>query len=373
MKMVFSNLRKLLEQPLYDLPADAKKSLFKRALREVVVHHTEHCKPYGTLCAKRGFDPRDSFDVRDVPYLPVSLFKNQLLLSVPEGQIYREINSSATTSGNPSRMGLDRQTSSRQAKCFTKVILERLGNRRRRFVVLDLAESISRTNRVSARSSTIKSLLFGASEVDTCVNSAAGKLVVNEEKLDALLTRAERDNEEIVIFGFTYILYASVVRQLKTAKKRYRLPGSKVVHIGGWKKLESEKVSPEQLISDCCQVFGVSKQDVVDLYGFTEQGGMIYPTCEHGSRHIPVWGEVVVRDPLTLEPLPPGREGLMQFVSPIQTSYPGHAVLTEDVGLVEHVDDCPCGRKGTTFRVVGRSSTAKEVRGCGDIMAAQLC
>ena len=112
------------------------------------------------------------------------------------------------------------------------------------------------------------------------------------------------------------------------------MKGSKIIHIGGWKKLEDLKISPKRLVSQCREIFGVEGGDVVDFYGFTEQAGMIYPTCEAGQRHVPVWGEVIVRDQMSLKPLPPGKEGLLQFVSPIQTSYPGHSVLTEDVGFI---------------------------------------
>jgi len=131
----------------------------------------------------------------------------------------------------------------------------------------------------------------------------------------------------------------------------------------------------------------VKPVDVIDLYGFTEQGGMIYPTCEAGNRHTPIWCEmiyptceagnrhtpiwceVIVRHQTSLEPLGSGESGLMQFITPIQTSYPGHSVLTEDIGQIIGVDDCPCGRRGTTFRITGRANLATEVRGCGDIMA----
>lgn len=74
---------------------------------------------------------------------------------------------------------------------------------------------------------------------------------------------------------------------------------------------------------------------------------------------------------MSLKPLAPGQEGLLQFISPIQTSYPGHSVLTEDVGFIAGVDDCPCGRKGTVFKVIGRAQQA-EIRGCGDIMAEKF-
>ena len=33
---------------------------------------------------------------------------------------------------------------------------------------------------------------------------------------------------------------------------------------------------------------------VVDYYGLVEQVGVIYPLCEHGMRHVPVWAEVLV-------------------------------------------------------------------------------
>ena len=126
---------------------------------------------------------------------------------------------------------------------------------------------------------------------------------------------------------------------------------------------------PGKLIEDCGACFGVPPENVVDIYGFSEQGGLLYPTCEAGVRHTPAWSEVISRDPLSLKPLPFGQEGLMQFLTPIQTSYPGHSVITEDVGVVFGRDNCACGRKGTTFQVLGRSQTATEERGCGDIMA----
>ncbi len=369
--MEFKILNKLLGYRPYELKQDEKVPLFLEAVREAALYHYAHCLSYRIFCEKRDFKPEEMTEIDELPYLPVSIFKHSLLLSIPEEEVFREINSSATTSGKPSRIGLDRQTSRRQSKCFNKVVLERLGNKRRKFLVLDVPESIKRTNIVSARSSTIRSLLFCASEAHTCIEEVNGRLTLDEEKLDAILTQAQEDDEQIIIFGFTYILYNYVVRHLVEKETKYNLKGSKVIHIGGWKKLESEKVSPEKLIADCAQAFGVKEGDVIDFYGFTEQSGMIYPTCEEGVRHMPVWGEVLARDPLTLKQVPVGKEGMLQFITPIQMSYPGHSVLTEDIGIVLGTGDCPCGRNGSTFKVIGRAEQA-EVRGCGDIMAEKF-
>jgi hypothetical protein len=37
--------------------------------------------------------------------------------------------------------------------------------------------------------------------------------------------------------------------------------------------------------------------------------------------------------------------------------------------MVTEENDCPCGRGGKTFKIIGRSQDALEERGCGDIMA----
>jgi hypothetical protein len=364
-------LETLLAEPVHGAGRGDKEPKLLAAVREVAGHHYQHCAPYRTLCDKRGFDPAGLERLEELPYLPTSFFKRTLLRSVPEDQVFREITSSATTSGQPSRMALDRETSRRQSKCFNRVLLERIGSQRYNFIVLDEPSTVGRSQVVSARASTIRSLLFCARKVDTCVELEDGALSLNQEKLDRLLEEAQEGGDPLMLFGFTFILYAHVVRPLLEAGRSYRLPGAKILHIGGWKKLESQKVTPEKLVEDCRRVFGVHPGDVVDLYGFTEQAGLLYPTCPEGRRHVPVWGQVIARDPVSLEPLEPGREGLLQFITPIQTSYPGHSVLTEDVGLVLGEDDCPCGRPGRTFKVVGRAPQS-EVRGCGDIMAEKF-
>ena len=58
----------------------------------------------------------------------------------------------------------------------------------------------------------------------------------------------------------------------------------------------------------------------------------------------------------------------MEVVSVLPESYPGHALLTEDEGIVLGEDDCPCGRMGKYFKVLGRVKNA-EIRGCSDTYA----
>ena len=67
--------------------------------------------------------------------------------------------------------------------------------------------------------------------------------------------------------------------------------------------------------------------------------------------------------------LPVGQSGLVQLLSLLPSSYPGHSILSEDVGTVLGEDDCGCGRPGKYFALHGRVQSA-EVRGCSDAYAA---
>ena len=54
---------------------------------------------------------------------------------------------------------------------------------------------------------------------------------------------------------------------------------------------------------------------------------------------------VLIRDPHDWSVAPVGQTGLLQTLSVLPRSYPGHSLLTEDLAAVCGVDDCPCGRK----------------------------
>ena len=49
----------------------------------------------------------------------------------------------------------------------------------------------------------------------------------------------------------------------------------------------------------------------------------------------PLFADLQVRDPLTHQPLGVGQPGLLQVLSAIPGSYPGHSLLTEDGPFVK--------------------------------------
>jgi hypothetical protein len=99
-----------------------------------------------------------------------------------------------------------------------------------------------------------------------------------------------------------------------------------------------------------------------------EQVGSIFVECSQGHLHTPIYADVIIRDSLSFEPVPFGHQGLIQVLSTLPKSYPGHSLLTEDLGTILGEDDCPCGWKGKYFSVAGRLPKA-ELRGCSDTFA----
>lgn len=111
------------------------------------------------------------------------------------------------------------------------------------------------------------------------------------------------------------------------------------------------------------QVCGL--REIYDYYGMVEQTGCIYMQCEYGHYHASIFSDVIVRNPMDFTVCKTGEKGIIQVVSAIPESYPGHSLLTEDEGMILGEDNCPCGRKGKYFSVTGRIKNA-EIRGCSD-------
>ena len=108
-----------------------------------------------------------------------------------------------------------------------------------------------------------------------------------------------------------------------------------------------------------------------NFYGMVEQTGSVFVECEIGHLHASLFSDVVIRNPLDWSECRVGEPGLIQVLSVLPRSYPGHSLLTEDRGELLGEDDCRCGRKGRYFRVLGRLPRA-EARGCSDTYEARV-
>ena len=229
-------------------------------------------------------------------------------------------------------------------------------------------ESKSADRQLSARVAGMRGYLMAATEQVYALRRDGDRLLLDRDKVLATVRRWAAEDKPFCLLGYTYLLYECVVRPLREEGVRIELPPSTfVIHFGGWKKLQQQAVTKPALTDHTAEVFGLAAGSIVDIYGFTEQLGVIYADDSQGVKRTPTYAEVLVRDPRTLEIVPDGTVGLLEFLCPLPHSYPGIAVLLDDMGRIVAREPTGDDRQGTAFEIVGRAERA-EARGCGDTL-----
>jgi len=357
----------LIDQAQFRLDPAEKERRLCAVLSAQVDRHASALPAYARLVDRLGFGNGPRARYEDVPFVHVSAFKKFELRSVPQDKVVRVVTSSATTSGTPSRIHIDKPTSFRQTKALAATLTDVLGKARRPYLVLDAAESNAASSSLSARGAAIRGLLPFASDVTYALDLNGTTLVPNEDRMRAFFDKnADRSP---LLFGFTYIVWSVVVAELGRRGTSFGpAPGAALLHSGGWKKLTELAVDKDVFASKVGAIFGMPASHVLDFYGMAEQVGVVFVDCTAGNKHPPDFADVLLRDPLTLDRVRPGEAGLIEVLSILPESYPGQALLTDDVGILVGEDGCACGRRGRHFRIRSRVAQA-EVRGCGDTFA----
>jgi len=357
----------LIRGPQYARPQAEKDAMLGPLLRELCRDMARRCPAYGRFLDRFGGDVDGWRAPADVPPLPAAMFKRFLLSAVSPEKGARELRSSSTTGQSPSRIVVDKTTAFRQSRALVSVLKEHLGNHRRPFLVLDAVESAGEGDGLSARGAAIRGIANFASETVYAMDRAGtDDLAADWTRIKDFFTRRRR--EPVLLFGFTYIAWRRFLTEARGRGLAFDAPEAVLLHSGGWKKLTAEAVSKEVFTQTAAAVLGAPERNILDFYGMVEQVGTVFVDCEAGHKHAPAFADAVLRRPLSLAPAKPGETGIIEVLSVLPSSYPGHALLTEDQGVLLGVDDCPCGRKGKYFRFTSRIERA-EIRGCGDTFA----
>jgi hypothetical protein len=338
---------------IFGIDQASKEKNLVNELARLTNHHSTNCLEYGRFLKSVSW--AEASTIETIPFLPVRLFKEMSLKSIPEQDVFRILTSSGTTGDAVSRIFLDSQAAKTQSQFLIQTMSQVIGRTRLPMLIID-SKSVTLGSTFSARGAGV-----------------LGMMNLGRKHCFALDENMELDDKSVsdflknfgdspfLIFGFTFMAWFYLAKLEKSHD--INLSNGILIHSGGWKKLVEQEVSHREFRDQLSTRFGLEK--IYNFYGMVEQIGTVFIESEIGDASLtcPSFADVIIRDPVTLEPLPHGETGLIQTLSTLPVSYPGHSILTEDLGVIEGVDDQ--NRLGKRFRVLGRLPKA-EVRGCSD-------
>lgn len=359
------SFEEMLELSPYSLAKEEKEKLFTKRLVELTELHRGKCPEYSKILDSIDYNKEKVSSYKNLPFLPVRLFKELSLKSVSQDEIIKTMTSSGTSGQKTSKIYLDKVTASNQQKSMVKIVSNFTGSSRMPMIIIDCPSVVKNRQMFSARGAGILGFsLFGTKKIYALDDDMKLDVDGIREFLDKF------NGQRILLFGFTFMVWQYFYKELLRLQEEgitFDLSNGILVHGGGWKKIVSESVSPEKFHQSLKNVCGI--EHIHDYYGMVEQTGCIYMQCEYGHLHASIYSDVIVRHPEDFSECEVGERGILQVLSAIPESYPGHSLLTEDEGVILGEDDCPCGRKGKYFKIYGRLKNA-EIRGCSDTFAA---
>lgn len=359
------SLSELLERGPYGVPQAEKERLLLARLNQLTARHRAGCPEYARLLeAFRDAGPiagsaAEATSLSGVPHVSVGLFKSHRLTSVPEADVFKTMTSSGTTGQAVSQIVLDRDTAQLQTLALAKIMTHLLGPQRLPMLIVDTPGVLRDRKRFSARGAGILGMMsFGRQHCYLLDD----EMKLDRQRLTAFLERYGA--EPFLIFGFTFMVWQYLYGGVEDGE--LNLSQATLVHSGGWKKLIEQAVDRQEYRRRLATRLGIRR--VHDFYGMVEQVGSVHLEGEDGFLYPPSFADVIVRDIATWREAKLGEPGVIQVLSALPESYPGHAILTEDLGVVHGIDDSSCGRFGKRFSVIGRVPRA-ELRGCSDTHA----
>ena len=350
-------IRSLKNVPVFSLEKEEKEEIYVPMMNELVRHHYKNCNKYKKMLDILGYDSSIEYNLEDIPFIPARLFKHHQLSSIDNTEVVKTLVSSGTSGQSNSVINLDRENSLNQIYALARIVSSLTGKSRIPMLVIDSQSVVKDREMFSARGAGI----LGFSMLSTKVEYALNENM--ELDLDRVIKFSKKYHAEpILVFGFTYMIWEFFCKPLIKSGKSIDLDKAIFLHGGGWKKMTDSAVDNKEFKSAIKKISGIER--VYDYYGMVEQTGSIFIECDKGNLHGSIFSDIFIRRS-NFSICDINEPGIIQVMSLLPTSYPGHNILTEDLGGLIGEDDCPCGKKGKYFYVIGRIKSA-EIRGCSD-------
>ena len=354
-----NEIYKFLEIEPFSLDKKEKNLEFIKILNKIVSHHYNNSERYKKILDFFGYSLKFENHIEKFPYLPIRLFKNFDLLSIDKKNIFKTLNSSGTSGSNLSKIFLDKENANLQVKVLNKIVNRILGKERLPMLIVD--KKIESQNRLkfNARLAAIRGFsIFGKNHAYLLDDKGNINYKILKQFFD------EYGKKPFLIFGFTSFIYENLIKKLDNKLFKFNFSNGILLHGGGWKKMENLNISN---LTFKKKLFKKLKlKSIYNYYGLVEQTGSIFIECPHCNAFVAsIFSDVFIRDK-NFEIVRDGKKGLVQLCSILPTSYPGHNILTDDIGQIINKKSKKCKFKGKHFLIHGRVKNS-EIRGCSDI------
>ena len=295
--------------------------------------------------------------LEDIPFIPAKLFKELELKSIPNKKVFKILNSSGTSSGKPSKIYLDKDNARTQTLVLNKIVTKIIGKKRLPMLIIDEKKIIQDPTKFDAKTAAIIGFSMFGSNHQYLIKDGS----IDYENLNIFLDKFAK--QKFLIFGFTSLVYEQLINKLDIKKIKSFFENSILIHGGGWKKMEKIKVSNKIFKRKLNKFLKINH--IINYYGLIEQTGSIFFECSKCGCFTPSeYSEVLIRDK-NFKTLPKNKKGFIQLLSILPKSYPGHSILTEDIGQLVN-KNCKFCKITKKFRVYGRAEQS-EIRGCSDV------
>lgn len=351
------NLKEYFELGAFSLNKDKKKYYFKKFLQQLTLHHYKKSKEYKNILKHLNYNLKNE-EIEKIPFLPVNLFKNMKLKSISDKDVFKILRSSGTSKNELSQIYLDKKNSNDQRKILSKIVSTILGKKRIPMLMIDTKPSLKDRSNFNAKIAAFFGFsIFGTNHTFALNPDGSIAYDVINKFLD------EYGKSNFFVFGFTNQVYENLFLNLKTNLLNHNFSNGILIHGGGWKKMINIKVNNEKFKKNLFNKIKLSK--VFNYYGLVEQTGSIFIECEKCSSLVTsIFSDIIIRDQ-NFNVQINGKKGFIQVISLLPSSYPGHSLLTEDIGEIVS-NNCDCSTIGKRFKIYGRIKNA-EIRGCSDI------
>ncbi len=349
---------------------------FLEAMQENFAHHFLGCPLYRARCLQVGVVPGDLRTVADlprIPYLFVTVFKRNTLITGDPAKVRLSLTSSGTR-GERSAIHLDARSLRRIRRIVHNIYrdLKMTSREVTNYLAFTYDPAVAK-DLGTAFSDELLTRLTRVGEVHYAIRpDGAGGWHLDREACFEALERFEREGSAFRMLGFPAHAWEVLQAYERERGRTLRFPNrSYVLTGGGWKTLGDREIPKPLFRAEVSRILGIPENHIRDLYGMVEHG-VPYTECEAGRMHVPIHSRVLVRDPGTLTLLPPGETGLFHFLTPYLSSFPALSLLNTDLGHLER--DCPCGREAPVLVLEGRGGVTRH-KGCAlaalDILAAE--